>query len=175
MRYIYKIFYLIIKDFSIFQIPILRNLRNHIYGFLFKAKYINVSDNVTITTAHKNKSAYFKTKGKLFIGSGTYIDYSGGILIEENVTISQNVNIFTHDHVLEGKKNWQLNPLKFSSLKLEKYCWVGEGSTILPNVKIVAEGSVIGAASVLTKDTEPYSIYVGNPAKKITKKIIYED
>lgn len=44
--------------------------------------------------------------------------------------------------------------------------WVGERVTCLPGVKI-ANGSVIGAGSVVTKSTEPYGIYVGNPAKLI--------
>jgi dTDP-4-amino-4,6-dideoxy-D-glucose acyltransferase len=36
----------------------------------------------------------------------------------------------------------------------------------MPGVTL-AEGSVVGSNSVLTKDTEPWTIYVGNPAKPI--------
>ena len=31
----------------------------------------------------------------------------------------------------------------------------------------IGDGSVIGAGSVVTKDVEPYAVYVGNPARKI--------
>jgi len=44
--------------------------------------------------------------------------------------------------------------------------WVGLGSIILSGVTI-GEGSIIAAGSVVTKDVEPYSIYAGNPARKI--------
>jgi galactoside O-acetyltransferase len=41
----------------------------------------------------------------------------------------------------------------------------------MPGVTL-AEGSVAGSNSVITKDTEPWTIYVGSPAKpiKIRKK-----
>lgn len=44
--------------------------------------------------------------------------------------------------------------------------WIGYGSTIMGGVKI-GTGSIIAAASLVTKDVEPYSIYGGSPAKKI--------
>ena len=36
----------------------------------------------------------------------------------------------------------------------------------MPGVTL-AEGSILGANSLLTKDTEPWTIYVGSPAKPI--------
>lgn len=44
--------------------------------------------------------------------------------------------------------------------------WIGYGAIIMSGVNI-ANGSIIAAGSVVTKDTEPYSIYAGIPAKKI--------
>ena len=48
----------------------------------------------------------------------------------------------------------------------KKYSAIGVNSTVLPGV-ILAEGSVLGANSLLTKDTEPWTIYVGSPAKPV--------
>lgn len=42
--------------------------------------------------------------------------------------------------------------------------WIGAGVTILEGVTI-GDGSIIGAGAVVTKDTPPYSISVGIPAK----------
>jgi acetyltransferase-like isoleucine patch superfamily enzyme len=50
---------------------------------------------------------------------------------------------------------------------------VGGGVTICPNVRI-GRNSTIGAGSVVTKDTEPGYLYVGNPARKIRKVQIGE-
>lgn len=53
-----------------------------------------------------------------------------------------------------------------SKVEIEDDVWVGCGSIILSGVK-VGRGSIIAAGSVVTKDIEPFSIYAGNPAKKI--------
>ena len=34
----------------------------------------------------------------------------------------------------------------------------------------MAEGSVLGAGSLLTRDAEPWTIYVGTPAKAVKKR-----
>lgn len=44
--------------------------------------------------------------------------------------------------------------------------WIGHGAIILPGVTI-GNGSIVGAGSVVTKDVEPYTIVVGNPAKRL--------
>lgn len=54
----------------------------------------------------------------------------------------------------------------FGTVIIEDNCYIGAHCTIMPNVKI-AEGSVIGANSLVLKDTEPFGIYVGSPCKKI--------
>lgn len=50
--------------------------------------------------------------------------------------------------------------------RIEDDVWIGYGSIILSGVTI-GTGSIIAAGSLVTKDVEPYSIYGGNPAKKI--------
>lgn len=52
--------------------------------------------------------------------------------------------------------------------------WIGYKSIIMPGVKI-GDGTIIGTASVVTKDVEPYSIIAGNPAKLIRKRFSEED
>jgi acetyltransferase-like isoleucine patch superfamily enzyme len=44
--------------------------------------------------------------------------------------------------------------------------WIGANAVVISGVTM-AVGSVLGAGSVLTKDTKPYGIYVGNPARLI--------
>lgn len=51
-------------------------------------------------------------------------------------------------------------------VKFERFSGCGVNCTILPGVTL-AQGSVIGSNSVVTKSTEPWTVYVGNPAKPI--------
>ncbi|MBD3830902.1 MAG: acyltransferase, partial [Arcobacter sp.] len=43
---------------------------------------------------------------------------------------------------------------------------VGASSVIMPGVTL-GEGTSIGAMSLILKSTEPWGIYVGNPAKRL--------
>lgn len=56
--------------------------------------------------------------------------------------------------------------IKYSTIKFEKYSICGVNCSVLPGVTL-AEGSVLGANSLLTHDTEPWTIYVGSPARPI--------
>jgi virginiamycin A acetyltransferase len=52
--------------------------------------------------------------------------------------------------------------------------WIGRDVIILSGVKI-GNGAVIGAGSVISKDVNPYSIMVGNPAKCVKKRFNDEE
>jgi acetyltransferase-like isoleucine patch superfamily enzyme len=45
------------------------------------------------------------------------------------------------------------------------------GVSVLPG-RTIAEGTAVALNSVITKDTEPWAIYAGNPAKKIRNRKI---
>lgn len=51
----------------------------------------------------------------------------------------------------------------------EEFTQVGANAVIMPGVTL-AQGSVVGANSLVSSDTEPWSIYVGSPAKEISKR-----
>lgn len=46
---------------------------------------------------------------------------------------------------------------------------VGAGAVILPRL-IIGEGAIIGAGAIVTKDVEPYTVVLGNPAKVLKNK-----
>lgn len=52
--------------------------------------------------------------------------------------------------------------------------WIGFESLIMPGIKI-ADGAVIAAKSVITKNIGPYEIWGGNPAKMVKKRFSDED
>ncbi len=65
-------------------------------------------------------------------------------------------------------------PSEFTSLKIrpvlfENFANVGANVVVMPGVRL-GEGSVVGACSLVTRDTEPWTIYTGVPAKPIKKR-----
>lgn len=53
--------------------------------------------------------------------------------------------------------------------------WIGRNVLILPKVKTIGNGAIIGAGSVVTHDVEPYSVVAGNPAKLIKYRFKKEE
>ena len=56
--------------------------------------------------------------------------------------------------------------INYTTIKFSKYAGCGVNCSVLPGVTL-SEGSILGANSLLTHDTEPWTIYVGSPAKPI--------
>ena len=54
----------------------------------------------------------------------------------------------------------------FKPITVGSGCWIGADVTLLPGIRI-ADGCVIGAGAVVTKNTEPDGLYAGNPAHRI--------
>lgn len=70
--------------------------------------------------------------------------------------------------------DWEPKPIP-ERTELGPDTWIGNNAVVLSGVKIET-GSVVGAGSVVTKNTLPYSINVGNPSRiigyRFKKKII---
>ncbi|MCC5797756.1 MAG: hypothetical protein JJU48_10595 [Methylophaga sp.] len=54
------------------------------------------------------------------------------------------------------------------NVTIGEQCFIGLGAIIRDNIKI-ADRCFIGAGAVVIKDTEPDSVYVGNPARRLDK------
>lgn len=81
-----------------------------------------------------------------------------GLVIEDNVFVGPNVT-FTNDLIPQSK----VYPQSFLKTRLGKGCAIGANATIIGGIEI-GEKSFIGAGSVLTKSTPPYTVWYGNPA-----------
>lgn len=170
-----KLLILLIKPIDIFQVVGLRSIRWFLYRKYYGCPNLYVDSGVEISSAHRNKNAYFKGTGKINLGKNVYIDYSGGVEIGHAVAVSSGAKIFTHNHDVNGKfKDWQKNGITYSEVIIEDYVWIGSNALIMPSVTKLGEGCIIGSGAVVTKDTEPYGIYVGNPAKKIATRKVEE-
>jgi dTDP-4-amino-4,6-dideoxy-D-glucose acyltransferase len=53
----------------------------------------------------------------------------------------------------------------YSTIRIGRFATVGSNSIILPGITI-GEGAMVGAGSLVSKDLEPWGIYVGFPARR---------
>jgi len=108
-----------------------------------------------------SKDTYIDTKVK--IGNNCKIQNSvsiyQGVIIEDDVFVGPNA-CFTNDKVPRAfSEEWKITPTL-----IKKGASIGANATIVCGIT-VGEYSMIASGSVVTKDVEPYSLVMGNPAK----------
>lgn len=131
--------------------------------------------------------AIYKQGFNIDIGYGTYggcfnlTNIPSGVIFGNYCSIASNIKIFRANH---PKENFTSHPLLYNPIagyviedKLDRPrlhigndVWIGEWTIILPKVKTIGDGAIIGAGSIVTKNVEPYTIIAGNPAIKIGKR-----
>jgi putative colanic acid biosynthesis acetyltransferase WcaF len=62
-------------------------------------------------------------------------------------------------------------PMFWKPIKVGEDAWLAEGVMVFPGVSI-ASGSVVGARSVVTADTQPWTVNGGNPCRIIKPRIL---
>lgn len=76
---------------------------------------------------------------------------------------------YTSGHLMNPTVPLKYRKVNNNKVVLKRFSCLGTNCVVLPGVTI-AEGSVVGANSLVTKSTEPWTIYVGTPAKPIRKR-----
>jgi len=125
-------------------------------------KYIIIDDFVLIYAKER-----IRLGNHVHIASFTSISGGGEFVMEDFSAVSSGCRIITgSDDFKDGGFGNSTISNEFRNLKtakviIGKFSIVGGNSVILPGVTI-GEGSSVGAGSVVTKDLEPWGIYVGN-------------
>lgn len=150
----------LLSDFVVIKRPELINIGNHVAIDQFVTittqadigDYVHIAPNCSIIGGAKSKVIFEDHSGMAagarVIAGGA--DFNSGFLTNPQV------------------------PSEFTSatnsiVKFEKFAILSTNSVVMPGVTL-AEGCVIGANSVVLSDTEPWTIYVGSPAKPIKKR-----
>lgn len=102
-----------------------------------------------------------------WIGEYVWIDNLAKVKIGSNVCISQGAMLLCGNH--NYKKT--TFDLIVRSIIVEDGVWIGAKSVVCPGV-VLKSHSLITVGSIITQNTEPYSIYQGNPAVKIRDRKI---
>lgn len=150
---------------------------------------------VAISASNMNKSrqkVYERLKAlgasfATYISPKAYVSNRASIgenvfIFEENVvqlgvTIGNNTVLWSGNHL--GHQTKVASHVFFSShvvvsgfCNVQNNCYFGVNSTLVDHLNI-AEGTLVGAGSLILNDTESNSVYIGSPAKKIEGKDPY--
>ena len=71
----------------------------------------------------------------------------------------------THDYTRLDR------PLVSKPIFIEQDCWVAAEAFVGPGVRI-GRGAILGARAVAFSDLEPWTIYVGNPARPVKTRTL---
>lgn len=124
------------------------------------------------TVGAENSPAWISTlnllQKELSVSPGSLLDCTGDLTLGRYVMIGRGSQILTHDHDHRGREPLLIeNKIVWKSKIIGDDVWI-HGATILMQCEYIARGVVIGAGSVVTKPiTEEYSIWAGNPARKV--------
>lgn len=119
-----------------------------------------------------------------YLGRGSSIWSAAEVIIGDRVLVSHNVNIHdTNSHPFDAEARFQqtksivtkghprTNPgIVSTPVRIGNDVWIGYSASVLRGVTI-GEGAVIGAASVVTRDVEPWTVVAGNPARVIKRLV----
>ena len=104
-----------------------------------------------------------------WIGENVWIDNLVSVKIGSNVCISQGAYLLTGNHDYK-KASFDLI---VKPITIEDGVWIGAKSVVCPGTTCSTH-SILTVGSILSSDMEAYSIYRGNPATKITDRILPE-
>lgn len=96
------------------------------------------------------------------INAGVQLDARGGLTIGSRVNISPEAMLLSAEHdirspAFEGRS---------TPTVVESRSWIASRAIVLPGT-VVGEGAVVGAGAVVRGHVEPWSVVVGNPARRI--------
>lgn len=158
-------------------------------GFKFLGNDVKISDKASIYNAdqieigdHSRIDDFCVISGRVVIGKFVHIaphclvaGGEQGIFMQDFSGLAYYVQIFSQSDDYSGRT--LTNPTVPDAYKNEKkapvilarHVIVGAGSIVFPGVEI-SLGCSVGALSLVNKSTEPWGIYVGNPARRVKER-----
>lgn len=117
-------------------------------------------------------SVHIKFPWKLVVGDHVWIGEQVWIDNLDKVTIGNNVCISQGALLLTGNHDYTIPSFDYKNapIILEDGVWIGAKSLVCPGVTCKTH-SILTVGSIATKDLDAYTIYQGNPAKEVRKRV----
>ena len=152
-----------------------KNVKISTKASIYNSECIEIDDNSRIDD-------FCVISGKVSLGKNVHIapyclvaGGTEGITLEDFSGLAYSVQVFSQSDDYSGRTMTNPTiPEKYKketkkSVHISKHVIVGTSSIIFPGVT-VAEGCSVGAMTLVSKSTEPWGIYVGNPAKRVKNR-----
>lgn len=104
----------------------------------------------------------------------TIIEGGANTQIGDRVFVGPGTKILTSTYEFEGLYAAEFIPeecraFRYGDITIDDDAYIGANCVVMPGVHI-GEGAIVGANSLVTKDLEPWTIYVGSPCKALKKR-----
>lgn len=143
----------------------LREKRNKAYSERYQTgKNLFVEYDVNISRQHYLEGT-ISIGNNVLLAKHVFIDYSGDLIIRDNVKISDGVYIETHSH--SAFTSTESGSAKKERLEICDHVNIGAKAIITESCHIIGRYAKIGAGAVVRNNIPPYAIVIGNPAKVI--------
>jgi len=137
----------------------LRAKRNEAYTKRYNAgKNLFVENDVNISRQHYLDGT-ISIGDNVLIAKHVFIDYSGELIIHDDVALANGVIIETHTHIGKDAIQTRLEIGNGASLFSRAY--------ISDSCHVIGRGARIGAGTYVRTNVPPYAIMIGNPGKII--------
>jgi len=154
-----------------------RNVKISDKASIYAPQNISIGDNVRIDDfcVLSAFGGYINLHNHIHIAVFCNLIGKGGIEMFDYSGLSSRVSLYSASDDYSG--DYLIGPVMVEDclniiqgqIILEKYVTIGTNSVVLPKVTM-KEGSVLGAFSLLTKDTEEWTINTGVTAKRIKSR-----
>ncbi|MFV0423085.1 acyltransferase [Oleidesulfovibrio sp.] len=91
------------------------------------------------------------------------------VRIGKGTIIGPRASINASEHVFQRNTPVRQSGYEHKAITIGNDCWLAANVSVVKGVTI-ADGSVVGANAVVTKDTVPYSVNAGVPARQIGER-----
>jgi galactoside O-acetyltransferase len=137
------------------------------------AENISIGDSVIIDDFAFIMAAMHTTIGSfVHIAVGATIAGGGEFVMEDFSGLSGGVRVYTGNEDYQGNSLTNpavpppyRNPTR-SFVHIGRHAIIGANSVVLPGVE-VSEGAAVGALSLVNRSLEPWTVYLGSPARPI--------
>ena len=158
-------------------------------GFKSLGKDVLISDKASIYNAeqmeigdHSRIDDFCVVSGRVIMGRNVHIAVfcnvaggNSGVMFDDFAGLAYGCQVFSQSDDYSGQTMTNPTvPAEYKSenkspVRIGRHCILGTYAVVFPGVEI-AEGTAVGALSVVTKSTDPWSIYAGNPARRVKKR-----